>query len=104
MNKRIKKKRGLSKIRPEELWGLDVTLAKYILPRLIKFKEINTNSHPQELNNMKEWHDIIDKMIWSFQKIIKDDWSPVYGELGRENMRYLEGMRLFGYHFNDLWD
>lgn len=104
MNKRIRKKRGLSKITPEELWGLDVTLAKYILPRLIKFKEININSHPQDFSGMKEWHDAIDKMIWSFEKVLKDDWNNVYSELGRENMRYLEGMNLFAYHFNDLWD
>ena len=34
MNKRLRKKKGLSKITEEELWGLDITLAKYILPRL----------------------------------------------------------------------
>ena len=44
MNKRLRKKKGLLKIREEEIWGLDLTLAKYILPRLIKFKDVNDRS------------------------------------------------------------
>ena len=40
MNKRIAKKKGLAKIRQEELWNLDITLAKYILPRLQKFRSM----------------------------------------------------------------
>lgn len=102
MNKRIRKKKGLSKITNEEVWGLDCTLAKFILPRLIKFKQINVNSHPSNLSGMEEWHAIIDKMIWSFEKVIKDDWNMKNAE--KEQERYLEGMHLFADYFKDLWD
>ena len=72
MNKRIKKKKGLSKIRKEELWNLDCTINKFILPRLQKFNLLlkdnkGIHGYPANLKNMKEWIDIIDEMIWSFQ-------------------------------------
>jgi hypothetical protein len=102
MNKRILKKKGLSKITSQELWNLDGTLAKYILPRLIKFKRINTNSHPVTFNSLNEWHNTIDKMIWSFEKLLNDNWD--YSKVEKENQRYLEGMHLFAEHFADLWD
>lgn len=102
MNKRIRKKKGLSKIKNEELWDLDDTLAKYILPRLIKYKTINKNSHPIAFDNIEDWHNTIDKMIWSFEKIVKDNW--VYKQLEAEKERFEEGMNLFAKHFMDLWD
>ena len=34
MNKRIAKKKGLSKVTEEECWDLEFNLAKHILPRL----------------------------------------------------------------------
>ena len=38
MNTRIKKKKRFSKIQNSELWDLDYTIIKFILPRLKKFK------------------------------------------------------------------
>lgn len=102
MNKRIRKKKGLSKIRPEEVWGLYDTLAKYILPRLHKFKEVNVNSYPQGFSSIEEWHNTIDKMIWSFEIVIKDDWST--RDALADIKRYEEGMALFAKYFRDLWD
>jgi hypothetical protein len=105
MNKRIKKKKGLSKITSEEVWDLDYTLAKYILPRLIKFKKVNTMSHPQEFNGMEEWHNVIDKMIWSFDKHLREDFNwRSRTTLQKEIDRYNEGLDLFAKHFGDLWD
>ena len=53
MNKRLKKKKGLSKIQDNECWSLDLTIIKFILPRLKKFKEININSYPNECGNIE---------------------------------------------------
>lgn len=106
MNKRLRKKRGLSKIRKEELWGLDVTLAKYILPRLIKFKDINNMSYPSNFENHEEWHKTIDKMIYSFEYVIERNYK-IYKDLEEEKKiyeKYKEGMQLFSEHFMDLWD
>ena len=53
MNKRIKKKKGFSKIQNSELWDLDYTIIKFILPRLKKFKEINISSYPTKCGNIE---------------------------------------------------
>lgn len=109
MNKRIRKKKGLSKITEEEVWGLDVTLAKYILPRLIKFKEVNVMSHPIAFENIEEWHKVIDKMIYSFDYVLKEDsgmcnLNMTEEEREERHKKYKEGMNLFAEYFMDLWD
>lgn len=48
MNKRIRKKKGLSKITTSELMDLDYAIADFILPRLIRYKE-KTNTSPWDL-------------------------------------------------------
>lgn len=105
MNKRIKKKKGLSKITNEEVWNLDYTLAKYILPRLVKYKSVNTMSYPCQFNNIEEWHDVIDKMIWSFDKHLKHDFPSPDSEIYEDEInKYKEGLQLFAECFSDLWD
>lgn len=102
MNKRIRAKKGLSKITYQEIFSLDYTIAKFVLPRLIKFKKENI-SFPIDLKTDKEWDEILDKMIWSFERIILDDWSQDEEILKSEKNRYYEGMYLFAKHFSDLW-
>lgn len=103
MNKRLRKKKGLSKITEEELWGLDITLAKYILPRLIKFKEINIMGRPTDFDSQESWHKVIDKMIYSFQYVLEQN-SGAYSSLKAKEDKYQEGMQLFAKYFMDLWD
>ena len=104
MNKRTRKKKGLAKITNEECWGLDITLAKYILPRLEKFEILNTNIHPCEFKNMEEWHKIINKMIYSFKFILKDELIIDIELSKAEDKRVQEGLDLFARYFRDLWD
>lgn len=109
MNKWLRKKKGLSKIQDSELWGLDITLAKYILPRLKRFKDINKMSHPISFGSIEEWHSIIDKMIYSFDYVLKEDCglnsvSITDEEKEKRYKNYQEGMDLFAKHFMDLWD
>jgi hypothetical protein len=72
-----------------ELWNLDTTILKFILPRLKVFKEITPN-FPNEFNDLKEWTNCIQKMIDSIESIINDD-DPHY-----------EGWELFKQYFFDL--
>ena len=102
MNKRIRKKKGLSKITYQEVMSLDYTIAKFILPRLIKFKK-ETISYPLSLKSFDEWITILDKMIWSFERIILDDWSVDKEILKTEKVRYEEGINLFAKYYGDLW-
>ena len=97
MNKRLKKKKNLS-IPNSEIWGLNYTLAKYILPRLKRFKEVCC-SYPCELTET-EWKEILNKMIWSFQYIIKFDFI----EEEEVDEQCQEGLDLFAKYFRDLWD
>lgn len=61
-------------IAPKELWNLDYTVAKFVLPRLIKFKE-NSLGFPgyDEADTMNKWQDILQKMITAFKYIVTDD-------------------------------
>ena len=63
------KEKGLDKT---ECWNLDRTIACFVVPRLKLFKELG-NSYPPELDNMSEWHLLIDKMIYSFEQKMSDD-------------------------------
>lgn len=105
MNKRIAKKKGLAKIRQEELWSLDITLAKYILPRLQKFRSMERLGYPTKINGEEEWNEILDKMIYAFKYAIEKN-TLLFSHKEEKKMikRYKEGMALFAEHFMDLWD
>ena len=101
MNKRIRKKKGLSKITTSELMDLDYAIAKYILPRLIKFKE-NAFGFPSGVT-WEEYLIILDKMIWSFDYIIKSEYSSIFEDYEKEDKRCQEGLHLFAEYFRSLW-
>jgi hypothetical protein len=104
MNNRQKKKHGIPTFKDNEVWSLDITLANYILPRLKRFKKVNVNSYPASLSSIEEWHEIIDKMIWSFERVVNDDWSYEINRVQDQKQQYELGMSLFGIYFLDLWD
>ena len=52
----------------EELYDLDVTIARFILPRLMVFKE-HTERTPRLNMSQEEWIEILDKMIYAFERI-----------------------------------
>ena len=88
-----------------ETWALDSVICEFILPRLIRFKEVN-KGFPCELTPEK-WDGMIDEMIFAF------DWSLNWEEDKYENLtekeqklnwkRYDNGMKLFVKHFRNLW-
>jgi hypothetical protein len=99
MNKRMRKKRGIAKITEEECWNLDYTLAKFIIPRLYKFKQVNKNSYPIGFDGVEDWHKTIDKMIKAFELQIG---SSIHQNEERKIIN--KGLHLFATYFNDLWD
>jgi len=88
-----------------ETWGLDSVIAEFILPRLIRFKEVNMG-FPGQLTS-KQWDDYLDEMIFAF------DWSlnhenEKYSKLTAEEQdknwkRYEAGIELFAEWFRHLW-
>lgn len=81
-----------------ELWSFYTTIAKFILPRLKRFKKTNAG-FPLQFSSRKEWNKILRKMIVAFEIIVKDDCS----EFSENEKKVKEGLALFSEHFLGLW-
>lgn len=78
-----------------------------------------------DANHFKRWDWVLDEMIWSMEQIVKDDESEFYDHSNVDNTslkswvdsmkidraglqayheRIQNGCRLFGVHFQSLWD
>jgi len=84
----------------DDLWNLDSTIAKFVLPRLKRFREIEAG-HPGCFEDPKDWYVILDKMIFAMEKIATDEhcFPPKH-----ESDKIQEGCKLFGKWFLSLWD
>lgn len=96
------KERGFS---DAETWSLYCPIAQFILPRLIRFREIG-NGYPMGLTPEK-WDAILDEMIFAFDWILnyeEDKYEGLTDEQKDSNWkRYEAGMQLFVKWFRDLW-
>ena len=77
-----------------ELWNLDETILKFILPRLKEFRK-QTSCFPMEFNTLEEWLEVIDKMIGGIEDALKDTYSVKTADS--------EGFELFKKYFFCLW-
>lgn len=82
-----------------ELWNLDSTIAKFILPRLKRFKEL-TNQHPHDFRTMEQWDDALDKMIDAFEFMVEEKYECFSGPRWDEVNK---GIELFAKYFSHLW-
>jgi len=83
----------------EELWNLDSTICKWLLPRLKAFKE-KTNGYPT--TSPEEWDTILEKIILALELHNSD--LPDNPEQARiEGEQIKEGFELFGKYFRNLW-
>ena len=78
-----------------ELWSLDRTIAKYVLPRLIEFKKV-ANGYPPNFDSFEEWIAVIDKMIYSFDHIANQEKydEELEKELGIDWVGYFDEKKL----------
>ena len=107
-----------------DCWSLDYTLARIIHPALIRLKETK-HGYPElwedgmvthhnwdrqlhfdfidediETNYLiDKWNGILDKMIYSFGKIMEDAYFD-----NEEWEMIQEGLDLFAKHYTSLWD
>ena len=93
-NKKLRKELKQNGFDKSECWNLYITIAKFILPRLKYFRE-TTISYPDNDKGMDGWHEILDKMIYSFDEILKDDST--------DQDKIQEGLELFAKYYTDLW-
>lgn len=77
-----------------EIYDLDDTIIKFLVPRLKVFREIHDNSAPKDLT-VGQWNAILDEMIEGFEDYVhSDDMVPE---------KYSRALELFKEHFEDLW-
>ncbi len=122
MNNDFNPERVALSIDIEELYDLDVTIARFILPRLMVFKQ--HCERKQRLNMPREeWIGILDKMIYAFERIAcqTEEDTPEYkayikaiwnneedlADLKRDAKASLkpisEGLSLFHKYYRSLW-
>jgi hypothetical protein len=89
-----------------DTYSLDGTIAKFILPRLKRFKEVN-NGVPNVFCSQgtdiggKIWDSRLDKMIRAMELVIKNHDTGIITQEEAEEITW--GLNLFGQHFMDLW-
>ena len=93
------KQRILRGFDDSETWSLTDTICNFIIPRLIRFKEISATI-PRQLTE-DEWNLILDKMINAFQLTSKDNGSRIWTD--DESNQIKEGLDLFREWFMGLW-
>lgn len=84
-----------------ETYSLDYTIARFIYPRLKRFKEVN-NGVPGGLSE-QEWDDILDTMLDGFRLAATDDNTGT-GEEEKERTAIIQkSLDLFAKYFFHLW-
>lgn len=88
-----------------ELWNLDLTFAKFMLPRLKEYRKKNC-SYPAKLNNIDEWNKILDEIIEGLQLLTKHfDWelSSDQNTVNGNNLKVDIALNHLAKYFRDLW-
>lgn len=80
-----------------ELWSLDVTISKFILPRLKAFKDI-AGGYPGGMT-AEYWEQTLDHMIEAFELQAECKFSHTK----EEEKKIEDGLKLFTNYFGHLW-
>jgi hypothetical protein len=81
-----------------DTWSLDWTIAKFVLPRLRRFREVS-NGYPADMTK-EEWDTILNRMIYALEVCSDDsEWLEEYVNWDRVN----QGLQEFGKYFRNLW-
>lgn len=83
-----------------ELWNLDHSLAKLILPRLRAFEQI-TPCYPADISP-EQWHADLRIMIASFEVIASDNYWDI--RTAEQEAELQRGLDLFAKWYRALWD
>lgn len=93
-----------------DIINLDITIAKFVYPRLIAFKAVG-ECFPTG-TSLEEWHVILDKMIFAMRIVMNydnhEETEKCRNELHFDSDGDLweavgEGLDLFGKYFCALW-
>jgi len=99
----VNKKKQQTKIKQSELWNLDYTFYKWIVPRLIAFRDMpHRNGIPGNLKTMHEWNNILNTMIKGFELGIRENENGCLTP--REKLKLDVAKVLFCNNLDWLWD
>lgn len=88
-----------------ETWALYSVIAEFVLPRLIRFRELN-NGFPMGLTP-EQWDNILDKIIfafdWTLNDCSKENINISQKERDKNYKKCEEGLQLFAKWFRYLW-
>ncbi len=86
-----------------DTWSLDSAIARFILPRLKRFKEL-TIGVPNGFNDIAEWYAVLDQMILAFELMLAID-KPNYDfkNSKKDNVKIKRGLNLFVKYYLALW-
>ena len=79
--------------------NLDTHIAKFVYPRLKRFKELN-NGYPCELTP-EEWDERLDSMIYAMEVQSDEERCFFNNDVDWEKLKW--GNIFFGGHFRSLW-
>lgn len=91
--KQFKQEHGFD---PSEIWSLDINIAKFVYPRLVKFKQ-DLICVPVDLSE-EEWRNILDKIIFAMRVLAigtDEEFNQFYNKVN-------EGCELFGKYMLQL--
>jgi len=105
----------------QDLWSLDRTIARFVYPRLEKFRTWQCehgNSCPGDLDPAS-WLEVLNKMVLAFELLHDRDtgeeevaptpddkvcWDIWVTHIQENDAKIKEGLALFGKYLPDLWD
>lgn len=70
---KYKEQRKLRGFDDSELWDLDITIAKFVLPRLKRFIECTTAYPAQEYSSLEEYKKDLNEIVWYLESIVIGD-------------------------------
>lgn len=88
-----------------ELWNLDHTIVKFILPRLKEFKKLSKGSYPNEVGTEENWQEILEKIIVGLEYYLEKDRVMDITENEANGRMFImeEAFQLLIKHFVNLW-
>ena len=103
----------------KEMWSLDYEMARYILPKLLYYKNwIHHYGYSAEFyvydddmnivdSLVYEWEEILDDIIWAFMYMVNDgSWVAQENWMDQAHIydaRVTRGLKLFGHFYQNFW-
>lgn len=92
--------RGFSDV---ELWSLDGTISRFIIPRLERFIEINAG-YPPDYDDCEDWKKDLKSLLETFKFLASEKRYEEIGPDYEEKWETVEkDLNFFGKRFLDLW-